>query len=878
LSGVQTQAEKYSSGLPDELSPPIRPLPFLYSSTGTETLFRNDLDPDPRSRRVFSFHRPATLAEWLQQKPLSQWVEGWRSRGELEQRKLDLGRPSTLRSRLRCMPDVVIPGLWRNKVEGITRLENSLYDNRPRALIQMATGSGKTKLAITATYRLIKYAGARRVLFLVDRSNLAEQAEKEFQSYVAPDVNRKFTELYNVQRLTSNKIGESAKVVITTIQRLYSMLSGEAELDPELEEHSGYDADAALPAEPVHLAYDPAIPIEFFDVIWIDECHRSIYSLWREVLEYFDAFLLGLTATPAKHTFGFFNKNLVMEYGFEQAVADGVNVDFDVYDIRTQITQSGATVVAGPDVVLGHRDKATRQLRWEQPDENLTYTAADLDRNVVSKDQIRTIVRTFKEKLPTDIFPGRREVPKTLIFAKDDSHAEDIVEILRDEFGRGDQFAQKITYKTTGDNPKQLIQDFRTDYWPRVAVTVDMIATGTDIKPIEIVMFMRTVKSRVLFDQMKGRGVRIIDKDELKAVTPDALSKDRFVIVDCVGVCDQEKTETRPLDRKKSTSFKELLEHVASGGTNEDYVSSLASRLARLDQQCGVEEHTHISTLTGGKPLVEITQAIFKALAPEKQEEAARTEFSIPEDVDPTPEQIKHVASRLCKEAVRPLATNPKLRKALIEFKTKFEQIIDEVTEDKLLTAGISTDAREKARTLVQSFEQFIAENRDEIDALQFLYNQPARQRLHYKDIKELAAAISAPPRQWTPEKLWRAYGTVEKDRVRNVSGQRTLTDIVSLVRFALHRDGELKPFGDQVRERFQNWMAQQETQQRKFTDEQRRWLEMMRDHVATSLEIGLDDLDDVPFNQQGGLGRAQQVFAGELGKVLRELNEALAA
>ncbi len=878
LSGVQVQAKKYSEGLPDELSPPIRPLPFLYSSTGTETLFLNDLDPDPRSRRVVSFHRPETVAEWLQQQPLADWVGGWRTATELEARKLDMKRPATFRSRLRAMPEVVLPGLWQNKVEAIERLERSLYENKPRALIQMATGSGKTKLAITSAYRLIKYGGARRVLFLVDRANLGEQAEKEFQGFVAPDVNRKFTELYNVQRLTSNTIGDSAKVVITTIQRLFSMLSGEPELDPDLEEHSAYETGVMSPARPVHVTYNSTIPPEFFDVVWIDECHRSIYSLWREVVEYFDAFLIGLTATPAKHTFGFFNKNLVMEYGHEQAVADGVNVDFDVYNIVTQITKSGATVVADEGIVLGHRDKATRQVRWEKPDQDYTYAAGDLDHNVVAKDQIRTIVRTFKERLFTEIFPGRTEVPKTLIFAKDDSHAEDIVEIVRDEFGRGDQFAQKITYKTTGADPRQLIQDFRTSFWPRIAVTVDMIATGTDIKPIEIVMFMRMVQSRLLFDQMKGRGVRVIDNNELRAVTPDASTKDRFVIVDCVGVCTQEKTEATPLERNKSVGFKTLLEHVASGGTNEDYLSSLASRLARLERQCGGDEHKQILQSSAGKTLGAITQDILKAIAPEKQEEIARAEFSIPEDADPTEGQLKQVAEKLCKAAVAPLATNPKLRKLLIELKTKFEQIIDDISTDVLLDAGSSEEAKTKAKGLIESFEKFIDENKDEIDALQFLYNQPPGRRLGFKDIKDLVAAIKLPPRQWTPEKLWRAYEVVEKDRVRQTSGERLVTDMVSLVRFALHRENELKPFPDQVRERFDNWMAQQENEGRKFTDQQRRWLEMMRDHVATSLEIGFDDLDYTPFSAEGGLGKARQVFGGDLGKVLRELNEVLAA
>ncbi len=874
LSGVQIQAEKYATGLPETLKPPVRPLPFLYSSTGTVTQFRNDLDPVPRSRRVFNFHRPETIAEWLTAAPTKEWANGWLPAAEFASRKIDSDNPSTLRSRLRAMPELNAEGLWPNQSKAVTSLEKSFYDNHPRALIQMATGSGKTFVAVTSIYRLIKYGGARRVLFLVDRGNLGEQAEKEFQNYRTPDDNRKFEELYNIQRLTSAMVGDSSKVVVSTIQRLYSMLSGE-ELEEDADEVSGFERDADR--EPVTVAYNRSIPPEFFDVIIVDECHRSIYSIWRQVLEYFDSFLVGLTATPAKHTFGFFNKNLVMEYRREDAVADGVNVDFEVYEIKTKISEEGSTVVAEPGVVLGHRDRATRQVRWERPDEDYTYGSEELDRKVVAKDQIRTIIRTFRDKCLPECFPHRNRVPKTLIFAKDDSHAEDIVAIVRQEFGKGDAFAQKITYKTTGRSARDLIQDFRNSYNPRIAVTVDMIATGTDIKPIEIVMFMRTVKSRIFYDQMVGRGVRVIGKDDLQAVTDDAKVKDHFVLVDCVGVTKQALTDTRPLDQKRGVSFNALLEHVATGGTDPEMLSSLAGRMARLEQKFGPEEHDIITKLAGGKRLGEITHDIIDALNPDRQVEEARKEFAVPKGNEPTDEQIEQVAERLCKAATAPLATMPNLRKTIINLKVKFEQIIDEVSEDELVSAGVSEDAKEKAKSLVQSFESYLEEHKDEIDALQFLYNQPPGQRLRYKDIKDLAAAIKQPPRSWTPEKLWRAYEVLDKDKVRG-SGERLLTDIVSLVRFALHRDDELKPFAEEVNERFDNWMAQQETAGHQFTDQQRAWLEMMRDHVATSLEIGFDDFQYTPFVEEGGLGKAAQVFGEDLKTVIRELNEALAA
>jgi type I restriction enzyme R subunit len=873
LSGVEVQTEKYSSGLPAGLNPPVEPLPFLYLSTGAITKFTNLLDPDPRSRRIFQIHQPGTLAEWLAADTLDAWVKGAGHFSGARDTK-----PSSLRARLRAMPPVQKAFLFPNQLQAVINLEQSLFRDRPRALVQMATGSGKTIMAVTAAYRLIKFGGARRVLFLVDRSNLGEQAEKEFQGYRTPDDNRKFTELYNVQRLTSNTIGASAKVVITTVQRLYSMLKGEPDLDPALEEVSLFEFAGAAMKEPLPVVYNLAYPPEYFDVVIIDECHRSIYTLWRQVIEYFDAFLVGLTATPAKHTFGFFDQNLVMEYGHEQAVADGVNVDFEVYRIRTRITAQGSTIEAEDGTMVGYRHRQSRKLRWEAPDEDITYGADALDRAVVAKDQIRLIVRTFRDRLFTDLFPGRTEVPKTLIFAKDDSHAEDIVEIVREEFGRGNAFCQKITYKTTGRRPADLIQEFRNSYDPRIAVTVDMIATGTDIRPVEVVVFLRSIKSRVLFEQMKGRGVRVIDPTELKAVTPDAHAKTHFVIVDCVGITETPLADTYPLERNKSVPFRALLEHVSMGGSDPDVLSSLASRLSRLAKECGPDEDTRIRAASGGVGLTQIAHGIVNALDPDRQRAQARSTHGLTGDQEPTEPQLTQAAQVLAKTAVQALATNPGLRHLLQDIKRELEQVIDEGSKDTLLFAGASVEAKEKAKALISSFEQFIADNKDEIDALQFFFSVPRRDRLRYEDIKALAAVIKAPPRSWTPEVLWRAYDLLEKDKVRGASGKRLLTDIVSLVRFALHQDDQLVPHADRVRARFESWMAQQAPRGRQFTEQQIHWLEMMRDHVTTSLEIGIEDFDDVPFVQEGGRGRASQVFGRDFEPLLRELNEALAA
>ncbi len=866
LSGVEAQSRRYSEGLPDALPAYRRPLPFLYESTGVETQFTNLLDPEPRSREVFTFHRPETHREWLQQ---AGYEQSRRALPGVAEPPAPYTEGDTLRARLKTMPPLMTEALWKPQITAIENLEQSLAQNKPRALIQMATGSGKTFTAANFTYRLAKFGKAKRILFLVDRGNLGRQARKEFEQFVTPDDGRKFSELYVVQHLSSNVLDPTAKVVIGTIQRMYSMLQGQEDLPEEADEVSSFDAAPTLIKEPLPVSYNPKIPIETFDVIITDEAHRSIYNLWRQVLEYFDAFVIGLTATPSKQTLGFFNQNLVMEYDHERAVADGVNVDFDVFEIRTEITQAGAKVDAG--LVVDKRDRQTRQRRWEQLDEDFTYDAGQLDRAVVAQDQLRTVIRTFRDKLP-EIFPGRTEVPKTLIFAKDDSHAEDIVRVVREEFGKGNDFCVKITYKTTGAKPEDLLASFRNSYNPRIAVTVDMIATGTDVRPIEIVFFMRSVRSRTFFEQMKGRGVRVINPTDLQAVTPDARAKTRFVIVDAVGISHEELTDTVSLEKKPSVSFEKLLEQIAFGNRETDLLSSLASRLARLDRQLSSADRQLLTDAADGHSIRELAAALVDALDPDVQIEAARMATG---ETDPAASAVEGAAARLLGEAAQPIAGNPDLRAKLVELKQSYEQTIDTTSVDTVLKAGYSEEATEAARGIVHDFEAFIAEHRDEIDALQILFSRPYRRRLTFEQVRELAEAIKRPPRQWTPEVLWEAYERLDLAKVHG-SGERTLADLVSLVRFAVHEQDELVPYAEQVRERFDNWLAQQESAGRMFTPEQTRWLVMIRDQVATSLGIEMSDFDYVPFNQEGGAGKAVQLFGPHLTGLINELNGAL--
>jgi type I restriction enzyme, R subunit len=851
LKGVETQSSKYTFGLPKDLPHYHLPLPFAYETTGTATQFTNSLEPDPRSREVFSFHRPEELLRLV-------------------------AKDDQVRGLLRKMPPLDAGQLWLVQIASITNLEKSLAKNDPRALIQMATGSGKTFTAVNFCYRLIKYAGAKRILFLVDRNNLGKQTLNEFQQFSSPSTGYKFTEEYEVQRLTGKTISPSSKICVTTIQRLYAMLANK-ELDEDAEEGSLFESDTSLVKEPMSVAYNPAIPIETFDFIVIDECHRSIYNLWRQVLDYFDAFLIGLTATPTKQTIGFFNGNLVQDYGHEQAVLDNVNVGFDVFTIETKVTKEGATLAKEPGLFIPHRDRRTKTTKYKELDDDLTYTAGQLDRDVVNKSQIRLVIETFKNKLP-EIFPGRTEVPKTLFFAKTDQHAEDIVQIIREVFGRGNDFCQKITSKTTGVKPDDLLNQFRNSYDPRIAVTVDMIATGTDVKPLECLVFMRNVKSLGYFEQMKGRGCRVVSPDELSKVTPDAKVKTHFVIVDCVGVCEEEKSATKPLDREPSVPLDKLLELVSKGVANDDLASSIASKLVRLDQRLDDNQREMIQEASGGKNLQQISADLLTSIDPDKNTEEAKARFRVDE---PTEEQVAKMEKEKVAEALKAFH-QPKLREAILSVRRSLDQVIDEQTPDVLLKAGFSEEALLKARTMLTSFRKFIEDNKDEIEAIKILYSRPYRAGLRFKHIKELANKLNQPPFYVDPSRpeslirLWQAYELVEPGKVKGKGGKQ-LVDVVALVKHAIDPSTPLAPMGMTVEERYLEWLGEKEKAGVTFTVDQRKWLDAIKDHIASSLAIEQDDLEEVPFNTIGGLGRAYELFGDRLAPILDELNMRLA-
>ena len=815
---------------------------FAYEATSKLTRFTDYADQKYRSRPIFSFHRPESLRALL---------------------KAD----DTIRNNMKHFPPFDTTGFRSCQITAIQNLERSFAENRPRALVQMATGAGKTFTAITAVYRLLKYAKVNRVLFLVDTKSLGEQAEREFLAYRPNDDNRSFSEIYGVRRLKNSFISPDVQVCISTIQRMYSILKGE-ELDESAEETSFNEMTTAERQTAKEVVYNAKYPPEFFDCIIIDECHRSIYNVWQQVLDYFDAFLVGLTATPDKRTFAFFEENVVSEYSREQAIIDGVNVGEDIFLIETQVTQSGAHIMKQ---LFECRNRLSREKRWKQLDEDVNYVPTQLDRDIVNPSQIRMVIRTFRENLFTTLFPRRKEVPKTLIFAKTDSHADDIIQIVRKEFGEGNEFCQKITY--AADNPEQILSDFRNNYNPRIAVTVDMIATGTDVKPIECLIFMRDVRSKNYFEQMKGRGTRVLGKDDLQKVTPSATeNKDHFVIVDAVGVTKSKKSETRTLERKPSVSMKELMLNVALGARDADTLTSLANRVIRLNSQMSPSERKEFAQVVG-LPANQLAENLLNAFDEDVLTAQAQGKFQTP---TPTEEQLQTVQREAAGQAAAPFC-RPEVRDFIENVRRSHEQIIDNTNPDTLLFAGFDTQKEETADRVIRTFHEFIEENKDEIIALRILYSQTYRDRpMAIEKLKALYQKLRG--KGVTIERLWDCYVIKKPDKVKGSSTLRQLADLVSMIRFEMGQADSLQPFADKVNYNFQQWTFRRNAGAVHFTPEQMEWLQLVKDHIATSLSIQTEDLDLSPFDRKGGLGRFYEVFGEQYEAILTEMNRELVA
>lgn len=840
ITAVEGQSSRYANSTFKWIKSIYR-IRFAYEATDKLTRFTDYNDVKYRSRTVFSFHRPETLNALLKQ-------------------------ADTIRNNMKHFPEFDPTGFRKCQITAIENLDKSFADNRPKALVQMATGAGKTFTAITAAYRLLKYGKMNRILFLVDTKGLGEQAEREFLAYRPTDDNRSFSQIYGVHRLKSSYIPDGVQICISTIQRMYSILKGD-ELDESAEETSFNEFVTADSKAPKEVVYNEKYPPEFFDCIIVDECHRSIYNVWNQVLEYFDSFIIGLTATPDKRTFAFFNENVVSEYPREQAIIDGVNVGEDIFLIETNIGKNTTHIMKQ---MIEVRSRLSREKRWKQLDEDVDYTPSQLDRDIVNPSQIRTVIRTFKENVFTSLFPRRKEVPKTLIFAKTDSHADDIIQIVREEFGEGNEFCKKITY--SAENPESVLSSFRNDYYPRIAVTVDMIATGTDVKPIECLIFMRDVRSKNYFEQMKGRGTRTLSKDDLQKVTPSATdNKDHFVIVDAVGVTKSKKSDTRTLERKPSVSMRELMMNVALGDKSEDTLTSLANRIIRLNSQMTPSEKKEFAE-TVGDSAGQVAEKLLNAFDEDAILHKAQEQFATGE---PTDEQIAEAKKALVVEAVAPFQ-NPDVRDYIENVRRSHEQIIDNVNLDEVLFVGFDSQQEENADRVISSFREFIDENRDEIIALRIIYNQNYKDRpMAIEGLKALYEKLKA--KGITIERLWDCYAIKKPENVKRGT-MAQLADLISIIRFEMGYTENLAPFADRVNYNFMQWTLRRNAGAVHFTDEQMEWLRLVKDHIAVSLSIETSDLDLNPFDRKGGLGRFYEVFGDQYEAILMEMNVELVA
>ena len=760
---VAEQAQNYGNILPDWVQAWKTPLPFIFLCNGDLLLFKDMREAKPSYKVIKKMFTPKEIVNLAGDDIKSQFAK------------------------LPALPPVGPKGLRECQFEAITNLEISFKQGLKKALIVLATGAGKTFTACTAAYRLLNYMGAKRVLFLVDRNNLGKQAEGEFGTYKLTETGNAFSDEYIVHRLRSvEKIG-NASVVISTIQRLFAALTGQEVDEPDDDEEMEHDEDT--PGKQVQLTGNVLLPSDFFDVIIIDECHRSIYGDWQQVLTYFNnAKIIGLTATPTPEAMAFFNKNRIVNYTLEKSIADGVNVPPRVYRIKTEISEAGGTLNEGEKVTKVSNLTGKGQNQKQKYDKD--YTKTELDRSVVVPSQIETVVRAYKDAIYESLYPEREKnwymIPKTLFFAKKESHAQDILKaiekVFKDEFPDKklpEHFAQLITCKSGNSN--QLISDFRNNKDFRIAITVTLVATGTDVRPLEILVFMRDINSEVLYTQMKGRGCRTIADDKLRNVTTNANSKDFYYLIDAVGVTEHEKSMPTPNGgegRKKVLSLKDLLEHLAHGEVSNENLNLLAGYLSNVNKKAEPEDLIELNELIKTTAIKQICLDIYAAIDPDNK---AFPEYK---DInDPNTER---------KALISALINNVKARKKLLEVNAGFIKIAVEET-DKLISAGFS---KEQSKQYIDSFEKYLEENKDEVEALRILYNQK-KVAITYSMLKDLEKKLLAYNNQFKSEFLWTCYQTLngESGKVKPLNKETelgVLTNLIPLVRYGYKIDNEL--------------------------------------------------------------------------------------
>lgn len=783
---VMQQAENYAHKPLSWYPVWEKPLPMIYLSNGKDILFKNLRNPETEYI-PYHFHAPKEMVKIL-----------------------------GIEEEFAGLPILQKRGLRDCQYEAITNLEDSFRKGYRKALIVLATGAGKTYTACMATYRFLSYTDMKRVLFLVDRNNLGKQAEGEFGAFRLTENGEPFNTIFETVRLKSKDVPENAEVVICTIQRLFSALTGQEMADDDLD---GIDKNEGPDVE---LGGEISLPKDFFDLIIVDECHRSIYGRWRKVLEYFDSSrIIGLTATPVDETKKFFGNNCVENYTLEKSIVDGVNVDCRVYRIKTEVSEYGGIIKEGEKVLeYTNYTGAQKQMLNDSP---VPYGVTDLNRSVINPEQIRTVLRAYKDAIYTDLYPERRSddeafnwkyIPKTLIFAANDMHASDIVEAVRDVFpGQADAFVQKITYSAGDSN--ELIRSFRNDKDFRIAVTVTLVATGTDVKPLEVLLFMRDVNSEPLFIQMKGRGVRTINDDVLQTVTPNASSKDLFYLVDAVGVTEHVHNAFGVIvEANKHKTLRLLLEQIRMGYIPDDNIRLLASFLSRVNHKAKDKHKQKFTEISGGYVLKDIAERL----------------YSVVESGSLPPFLNAGDANNERKDAVEPFFTNTDACEYLCELNAGFKTTLLE-GEDQLISAGFSI---EEASETTKAFERFVELNKDEIEALRLISDDRCG-KLSRAMLEDLRDKLFAVNRKFMPAVLWNSYRILNPENVAKFEGREEagiITNIIQLVRYAYHKMEKLQPLTKNAERNFNLWCGQE---QRIITLDQKNLLRSIISYVASN-------------------------------------------
>ena len=810
-------------------------IPLVYLANGNKILFKNLLlNPDGEYIELTEIHSPKKMLQLI-------------------------GKTSEYGA----LPYLQKKGLRECQYTAEINLEQALKNGEKKNLAVLATGAGKTYLACLASYRLLNYTSTSRVLFLVDRNNLARQTESEFSLFDRTEQQQPMSHLYEIQRLKKES-DINADIVISTIQKLFAVLTGQqlSDENEDAEDEEAKKNEDKNINETIQLGNDLKLPPDHFQFIVVDECHRSIYGKWRAVLDYFSkAKVLGLTATPTPEAYAFFNNNIIENYSYDDSVVDGVNVPFRVFRIQTEVTEYGGTIEEGSRVVeIAHK---TGQTTTYNAEGTYIYAPQALDRYVVNRDQIRKVMMAYKEAIYADLYPEREQrweyIPKTLIFAKDDNHATQIVDVVKEvfapEFGGNvpANYVQKITYSAEDSNA--LIRDLRTEKDFRIAVTATLVATGTDVRPLEVVLFMRDVGSDVLYTQMKGRGCRTIKDDKLREVTPNADTKECYYIVDAVGVTEHDHSipEGGGGPGKKTLSLEVLLEHLAHGEVSDENLLLLRNYCSTINKRYEDNDmfgkHLDYFITTYGFAPRTLANNIQDAF-----EKGILAEYDSPSGDN---------TARLSLIAM--LMNSIPARNKLVELHKGYSVSVQD--EDTILYAGFS---KETAKEYIENFEKYLSDNKDSIEALRIIYNSEDTIITHSM-LSELRDRLLSESRQYGVYQIWKNYKLLDTegnvDELDVKANVNALTNLIQIVRYAYKKSQQLTSLINGYAKRFALYCGQQ---QRVLTEDQVDIMRQVAEFIINDGAISVKELNEIDTD----LWRKGVTSFG--GKVLAEEMQAL--